>query len=356
MRVVHKEHRDTRLNEDISKIVNIVIEHIPIKTFTLVLYGGYGRNEGGFFFDIDTILPYNDYDVLIITERTLDELTINKITRKVLNDINIKWFDLSVKNLRELQNLRNSIWSYDLKNGSKVIYGNKEILKLVDNFNPSEIPLIEILTLFRTRMYTIIGSMDNLLFENGISGEKSRFFRYQMAKAILAIVDVELLMNKQYTHSYKDRCNRYFVLNGNTEFQKLVDWALFEKMNPSAPPMLFEECHDLLRKVTIKFKETFYTAFEYIYRRKLSNADELMFALIWSKSNIFNLVYEFIRTLRISHSKQVLYLTRIQSEYLDQLSAYYKCDYDDEKVLEGSERCKLKIVDKIRRNILKEIR
>ena len=81
-----------------------------------------------------------------------------------------------------------------------------------------------------------------------------------------------------------------------------------------------------------------------------------MFALIWSKSNIFNLVYEFIRTLRISHSKQVLYLTRIQSEYLDQLSAYYKCDYDDEKVLEGSERCKLKIVDKIRRNILKEIR
>ena len=139
MRVVHKEHRDTRLNEDISKIVNIVIEHIPIKTFTLVLYGGYGRNEGGFFFDIDTILPYNDYDVLIITERTLDELTINKITRKVLNDINIKWFDLSVKNLRELQNLRNSIWSYDLKNGSKVIYGNKEILKLVDNFNPSNV-------------------------------------------------------------------------------------------------------------------------------------------------------------------------------------------------------------------------
>ena len=190
------------------------------------------------------------------------------LQNKLLKIIDIRWIDLGQKTIKELKKLKPSIFNYDLKYASKVISGQKNILENIPEFDASMLPLEEANILFRTRMWTLLGSLDGNGFKSNLTGDNSRFFRNQMAKAILSIVDICLLQKGAYHYSYKERVKRFQELyEYKKELSGLSKWALSEKLAPKAPIMdknevlkLYSQVHKLyLNEMFVALGKRFYT-------------------------------------------------------------------------------------------------
>ena len=89
---------------------------------------------------------------LLVVNKQLNNDLISEIKKHIKSCISIRWIDLSQIRLNKLKKLKNSIFNYDLKNASKVLYGNKKLQNLIPNLKPSEIPLKDIDILFKTRL------------------------------------------------------------------------------------------------------------------------------------------------------------------------------------------------------------
>ena len=59
-----------RLKKDLELIIKRLTEYKPI---SIILYGGYGRDEGGWFEENNNWQPYNDYDILIVLKKKIPE-------------------------------------------------------------------------------------------------------------------------------------------------------------------------------------------------------------------------------------------------------------------------------------------
>ena len=112
--------------------LDIIVEKIKyINPIAIILYGSYGRGEGAWYDDkFGSKLPYNDYDILIILKSLISKIELKRIKKSLHKEINIKWIDLSQKTEKNIKNLNSSIFNYDLKYASKVIYGDTKITLL----------------------------------------------------------------------------------------------------------------------------------------------------------------------------------------------------------------------------------
>jgi hypothetical protein len=266
-----------RLKKDLELIIKRLTEYKPI---SIILYGGYGRDEGGWFEENNNWQPYNDYDILIVLKKKIPEKIIKLQRGKLARNLDIRWIDLSQKTIVELKNLKPTIFNYDLKYGSKVIYGEKNILDKIPPIDASKLPLEEGNILFKTRMWTFLGSLDKNGFENTISDENSRFFRNQMSKAILAIVDILLLQKGAYDSSYRIRVKRFRELyTHKKELCLLSDWALDEKLKPKAPTMNQDEVKNLYFKVHQFFINQVSGVLSSRFKTKINKPDKL--SLLW---------------------------------------------------------------------------
>ncbi|WP_313567194.1 hypothetical protein, partial [Empedobacter sp.] len=194
-----------RLESDIKIIRNSVLQRLS-QIDAIILCGGYGRGEGSWIIDKSTkkVYPYNDYDLYIVTDMKPSSRKISEIENEISKKVGLKWIDIDTITKKKLTNLKPSIKNIDLKYASKIIYGDKNILKEIPDINPSNISTLDIEILYFTRLWTFMGSLSETGFTD-LNIEEARFFKNQMAKALLACVDVLLLQNNQYDTSYIKR-------------------------------------------------------------------------------------------------------------------------------------------------------
>jgi len=269
-------HVKQRLTADLELIRKSLIDFQPL---SIILYGGYGRGEGSWvWYNNEICAPYNDYDILMILEKKIPEKIIKSIRKKLAQDIGIRWVDIGQKTPKELKKLRPSIYNYDLKYASKVIYGEEYILDQIPHIDVSKLPLEEGNILFKVRIWTFIGSLDVNGFDVSLSGDDSRFFRNQMAKAILAVVDILLLQKGAYDSSYGIRVKRLKNLYSHKkELCLLSEWAFHEKLEPKAPNMNADEVKKLYLKVSQFYIDEMFKMLSKRYKTKINKPQKLIF-------------------------------------------------------------------------------
>ena len=224
----------------------------------IILYGGYGRNEGSWIFkNGEKPKPYNDFDILLVVTKEISSNLVNEIKKSIKSHIPIRWIDLSQIKTRKLKKLKNSIYNYDLKYASKILYGNEKLQSYISNLKSTTIPLKEIDTLFKTRVWTLMGCFEDNSFDE-ISGTSSMFFRNQMAKSVLASVDCCLLLKRQYHYSYKQRIKIFLKDYNESEYFELACWALEEKLRPQDYDMSKSEVKEMFSKVANFFIKSFF--------------------------------------------------------------------------------------------------
>ena len=230
------------LRRDIDTIIKNIFSVIEKKdVISIYLYGGYGRGEGSWVIDNSNtsqlkVSPYNDYDIAIVVKRRLPKTHLRKIENNLKDILEVRWIDICQYTLVGLKRFKSTIKNYDFKYASKWIYGNKNILDLIPCIDPRNISSKDIETLYVTRIWTLLGSFPKDGFFN-LSIEQEMFFRNQMAKSVLAIVDAILVHNKAYDWSYRNRVSNLKLYTNDQTLLALAEWALEEKLFPKYKEM-----------------------------------------------------------------------------------------------------------------------
>ena len=129
----------------------------------VILYGSYARGEGSWYRDErGEWCPYNDYDLLIISNHRVREEALTRARRVMAEEVGLRWVDVSVMPPWRLNGLAPTVFNFDLKYGSKVIQGDDLLTERMPAFRADDIPLREVMTLILTRAYTFLGSLDGI--------------------------------------------------------------------------------------------------------------------------------------------------------------------------------------------------
>lgn len=196
------------INEKVTEIIellkNELIYHFNPKS--IILTGSFARQEATIIEEDGKLKFLSDCEIIIISNQDVFGKKKKKFTSQFYKRTGLKvslsgtilMFNLYLPFLRK--NMEARIDYYDLKYGSKVIYG-KDYLKELPDFNPEEIPPWEGIRLILNRMAE---SIEHLSFE-----KPGRDAVYWTDKMILACQDALLLNKGKYHSSFVER-NKMF--------------------------------------------------------------------------------------------------------------------------------------------------
>lgn len=157
MKYTRYREADKKIQRDLDFINGEINKKIK-DVVSIVLTGSFSRGEGPVKKIKGSFVPYNDYDIQIITKskksKKIADLLSNGISKKlgyrgIINFYPFKkekqkmkdcfYIDLKINSIGEIKKFLPRIRNYELRNDSKIIYG-KDVRKLIPNFTLSEIP------------------------------------------------------------------------------------------------------------------------------------------------------------------------------------------------------------------------
>ncbi|ELH7810907.1 nucleotidyltransferase domain-containing protein [Vibrio harveyi] len=315
-----------RLDADL-KIIISACQNLVHNIDAIILYGGYGREEGAWIQDESgNPRAYNDYDILIISNDKVSKEHLDELRIKLAKMIGISWVDISIKPKRALRKLKATIFNFDLKNGSRVIYGDFNILNEIPNIRASDIGYRDVRILFYTRIITLIGCCKVNDFKVGlIDPEKAMFFRSQISKAVFSVIDLILITEPSvnYESSYKKRVEVVKSMSKYEGYFYLFDWALDNKLKPSCSKISKDELNSIYNEAILLFMNNFT-----IYFAKVNRLKSITYSsLIKCYKNEFQIwlrrLYYFLK--RSDFMEKSLYCDKIQLAYLLANPQYKNC-------------------------------
>ena len=193
MTEIEKQHKHL-----ITEITNELDDVRLKENEAVILYGSLSRNEGTI---ITQNTVFNDIDLLFLGKK-LPEGTLNDLKLRLKRKFKCQFVDISFLSPHKLKKSKKRIFTYDLFQDGKVIKGNINLSKY--RFDSKEISTKDVEILFRTRMWTLIGSFPETGFEELTKNEKITL-NYQLSKCILACIDALAVIKKSYTSKYIDK-------------------------------------------------------------------------------------------------------------------------------------------------------
>lgn len=219
-------HRDDNIDrvvlDDLDHIRNRVTAEIDAVQ-SLVLVGSFGRGEGTVERDDDGISPLNDYDVVVICEKS-SKLRNNQIRRKLCrlsstlaDELSIRFVDLILRFDEDMFPLEPTKFNYDMQHGYHVFYG-KDLIADRPPITVGDISDEEIRRLLLNRLTCILECAEVDSMGNVRPLQDPSFLYHQTAKSIFAMIDSVLIAEGRYTPSYRTKPERIKGLwNGEVE-------------------------------------------------------------------------------------------------------------------------------------------
>ncbi len=214
--------QDPKLNNDVADVIYNLREQL-IRNFnpkSIILIGSFGRGEASVFKSGCNLKFLSDCEVLIIPNNHLfNQMVIKKFCSNFLKDTGLEitiggvLISIYLSSSFLTKKLRPTIGNFDLKYGSKVIYGFNYLDQIAD-IEPNDIPIWEGIRLMLNR---IAEALAHFSLEKP---DEDMFFWAN--KIILANQDALLILYKNYDSSYSSR---------NNLFKKILPTVYFEIYN-----------------------------------------------------------------------------------------------------------------------------
>ena len=211
-------------------IITTVINKLSINSnhYSIYMYGGYGRDEGGWILEGEHIKPYNDYDILIVSD--ISKLTTftkysNQIRKKLLTLIDIQFIDILVINEIRFLFPKHTIFNVDLFFGSKLIQGKPRLAKYKSLYKQEDTNISDLISMFFTKSWIICAGINN---NNDMVFEQS-----QLSKLIFACIDSYLIIRGLYNSSYKRRVEIFNTAPVDSKYKLIANWALKQRLRPN---------------------------------------------------------------------------------------------------------------------------
>lgn len=208
-------HRGSSSDEEsIHELLERTTKHIVDRVGNrgleaIVLTGGFGRGEGALKRDEGSPgLPFNDLDLLLVgTRPNIASGVLRGLEDSLSQLVGVDFVDIGYIHSSQFRKAQPTIFLYDLKNASKIIWGSHDALKKVPSFASSDLPLSEATRLFLNRGIGLLYTF--LLLEHCVTGHSlKKNAAVAWSKVVLAAGDAILLQRKLYHWSYVERMKR----------------------------------------------------------------------------------------------------------------------------------------------------
>ena len=232
----------------------------------VVLTGGFGRGEGALSREPgDAGRPFNDFDIVIVGARPgVPGGVLAGLKSGLATALGADYVDLGYVRASSLAGAEPTVFLYELKAGSRVLWGSERALDAVPAFEPFDLPLTEGTRLFLNRGLSLLALLLAIeRREDAAALRKSAATAW--SKAVLAAGDALLLERRLYHWSYVTRVQRMEEVGGGFaggEFVREYRDAAFFKLTadfgklPSQDPLeLFALARSLHERVFKLFEE-----------------------------------------------------------------------------------------------------
>ena len=287
-----------------KKIINFSLKKNIPEALGAFICGGYGRREGAWYLEGKILKPYNDFDILVVVEKKIKDKKIAILKEILFEEIEIDAIDVDVVMRKCLPTLRSSVSNFDLKYASDVIFGGY-LLEEIPDYDVRLLPSREVFILFSTRLFTLLGCLPANGFDRQLTTHESRYFQYQMAKAMLAGVDVWLISRSLYVSSYKRRVDLFLRKNEvKSNIKSLVLWSLSIKLNPESDLLTPIQVSTIYDEVNNFFIREMESGLSWHFKKTISGYSSLRYAILKNPYEVSKICYS-----SIFHSSRI-YLNR----------------------------------------------
>jgi len=193
-------HHDAYVNSVIESHVKMILTTIlrQVKDAVNVsLLGGFARGEGSVKIENGTVLPLGDYDLLIVTSRPHFNLRINGLD-ELAEKFGMGHIDIAYVWEPRLSITGKTLFWYEVKFGSRVLYGNDALLEKIPMYNVDDINLKEGIKLLVNRLAGMFQCYRPEFSHDKPSQIEREYMIYQTVKASLACGESLLLLIRKY--------------------------------------------------------------------------------------------------------------------------------------------------------------
>jgi len=263
---------DKKILRDLEVIRATFEKNFSTNMLGLFLVGGLGRGEGGVLHDDSgKIIIVNDYDLHLLTRRSISKKAIDQVCNELVSEIDVKAIDVFVQHIFNPLILYNTQYAYDLKY-SYLISGDSCYQERIGG---NRIKKSEVETLLFTRSWCFLGPIKPCFFTNRNITREERFFVFQqLSKALLALEEAWLIYQNDYCSRYLEkfeRINKYCTDSFTLDYFK---WATDFKLKPTLnvnESMPFQQCYFEIK--TIFFSQML-KIINAVYNKKFDSWDK----------------------------------------------------------------------------------
>lgn len=217
---------DNKLQSYVEIIVEEITKSIP-ETLSIILGGGFGKEEGSVEVIGDKIIPINDFDIFIITKKRVPDKLLNDIANKATERLDLKnkglefykfdrkkyadtfYLDLKTIPISRLKYLPPMIRYYELKNASSIVYG-QDYRYLIPDYDIKDIPLAEGFRFLLNRMALLVTYFSTDFIKGKITPGEYKGLKYlACSKAFLACCEGLLMLNRKFVPTYRGRTETF---------------------------------------------------------------------------------------------------------------------------------------------------
>ncbi|MBI4116664.1 hypothetical protein HY449_02885 [Candidatus Pacearchaeota archaeon] len=219
-----------------------------IKSFTndcnpisIILFGGFGKGEGSVQIVKGKPVPFNDFDLYVVTGKKLTDEELDKISMNASKEIGMgglevayfpdegydsnKFFHVDARCIPydKLSNLMKTQRYYELKYGSQVIYGDETILDRINEIKPEEIPNSEGLRNLFNKLHTML-----LGLREDYNDEQKKIRIFWSNKSYMSICEALLILDKKFAPTSLERSKIFAEIYKNNFpdlYEKIPDLA-----------------------------------------------------------------------------------------------------------------------------------
>jgi len=236
---------DEHIQKDyLDKIIKSFVK--DCQPISIILFGGFGKGEGSVYFNDGKAVPFNDFDLYVVTKEKISEKDLDRMSMNASKEIGMggleiayypkehydkkKYFHVDVRclpidKLNELMSIQRY---YDLKYGSQVIYGDESVLDKIMEIKRERLPDSDGLRNLFNKLHTML-----LGLQEGYNEDSERVRIFWSYKCYMSICDALLISEKKFEATSARRAVR---------FEEIFDYSF---------PELKERIPDLVNKVKV---------------------------------------------------------------------------------------------------------
>lgn len=232
----------------------------------LILIGGYGRGEGTPYLVEGRQVPFNDYDLVVVSSplsrsrRAEVQRDLRTCEESLSRELKLP-VDLCLYPLNVLRQAEFSLLNYEMKYGHRIVWGEADVIRHMPAYEHDRIPLSEGTRLLMNRGKLLLDVRRALRDQVTFTGEERiRCIKF-LFKALLAFGDCTLLANGAYDISYtvkQERIARFagsdvpdpeFMIAGFRRAIAFKEWGDFSSLGADDWRAEFEQ----VRRYYVRF-------------------------------------------------------------------------------------------------------